>query len=288
MAINQISNDCRGPVKCISTSHSNQTMEDTRTRTTENHQPLILICLVLATLAFATVVQKIMSTQPTEVKKDNKGTDKCAGDSGDVIDNCAGKTAADGNEENEEEEESDSDGDEYEDDDDDEINNLDLDVPIKNSYGITDGPFKMILCINMSLSMGKGKMCAQCGHATLGAYIKAQKHCDSAILWWQRMGQVKTDDLRITLFPFLNFISSTMQVESDVKFYFCQAKVAVKVDNDEALFELARMAQLKGLVTYIVEDAGRTQIAAGSKTVLAIGPAPVSVFEGLTGHLKLL
>ena len=48
------------------------------------------------------------------------------------------------------------------------------------------------------------------------------------------------------------------------------------------------MAQLKGLVTYIVEDAGRTQIAAGSKTVLAIGPAPVEAFESLTGHLKLL
>lgn len=67
-----------------------------------------------------------------------------------------------------------------------------------------------------------------------------------------------------------------------------QAKVAVKVENDAALYELARMAQLKGLVTYIVEDAGRTQIAAGSKTVLAIGPAPVEAFESLTGHLKLL
>ena len=64
--------------------------------------------------------------------------------------------------------------------------------------------------------------------------------------------------------------------------------MAVKVENDAALYELARMAQLKGLVTYIVEDAGRTQIAAGSKTVLAIGPAPVAAFESLTGHLKLL
>ena len=43
-----------------------------------------------------------------------------------------------------------------------------------------------------------------------------------------------------------------------------------------------------GLVAYIVEAAGRTQIAAGSKTVLAIGPAPDSVLKKLTGHLKLL
>jgi Peptidyl-tRNA hydrolase PTH2 len=184
-----------GHVKCSIAIHSNQKMEETRSRTTENHQPLILICFVLATLAFAAVAKKIMSTQPTEVKKDINGTDKCAGEPGDVIDNDAGKTTADNEVENEDEEESDSDGDEYEDEDDDE-NDVDSDVPIKNSYGITDGPFKMILCINMSLSMGKGKMCAQCGHATLGAYIKAQKHCGTAILWWQRMGQVKADNPR--------------------------------------------------------------------------------------------
>ncbi|CAM9864636.1 unnamed protein product [Discosporangium mesarthrocarpum] len=35
-------------------------------------------------------------------------------------------------------------------------------------------------------------------------------------------------------------------------------------------------------------DAGRTQIAAGSHTVLAIGPAPVSAFEGITSHLSLM
>lgn len=87
--------------------------------------------------------------------------------------------------------ESESDGDEYEDD---EETDEDLEVEIKNSYSVTDGPFKMVLCINMSLSMGKGKMCAQCGHATLGAYIKAQKHCDTAILWWHRMGQVTDFD----------------------------------------------------------------------------------------------
>jgi hypothetical protein len=180
-----------GHVKCGVAIHK---MEETRSRTTENHQPLILICLVLATLAFAAVAQNIMSTQPTEVKKDTHGTDKCAGETGDVIDSGVGKTAADNKVANEEEEESDSDGDEYEDDDDE--NDAYSDVPIKNSYGITDGPFKMILCINMSLSMGKGKMCAQCGHATLGAYIKAQKHCDTAILWWQRMGQVNAENPR--------------------------------------------------------------------------------------------
>ena len=40
--------------------------------------------------------------------------------------------------------------------------------------------------------------------------------------------------------------------------------------------------------SYIVHDAGRTQIAAGSQTVLAIGPAPKGDIDKLTGHLSLL
>jgi peptidyl-tRNA hydrolase, PTH2 family len=54
------------------------------------------------------------------------------------------------------------------------------------------------------------------------------------------------------------------------------------------MLNLERRAREKGLVTYIVEDAGRTQIAAGSKTVLAIGPAPKHMFDGITDDLKLL
>ena len=52
-------------------------------------------------------------------------------------------------------------------------------------------PYKMVLCVNTSLNMGKGKIAAQCGHATLGAYQSASKHCSSSVLWWQRTGNKK-------------------------------------------------------------------------------------------------
>jgi PTH2 family peptidyl-tRNA hydrolase len=52
--------------------------------------------------------------------------------------------------------------------------------------------------------------------------------------------------------------------------------------------ELAQKAIQRGLPAYIVHDAGRTQIAAGSQTVLAIGPGPKSVIDQVTGHLSLL
>jgi PTH2 family peptidyl-tRNA hydrolase len=63
--------------------------------------------------------------------------------------------------------------------------------------------------------------------------------------------------------------------------------VALKVDEEE-MDTLKKAAADAGLITYTVYDAGRTQIAAGSKTVLAIGPAPVGDIDAITGHLKLL
>lgn len=42
-----------------------------------------------------------------------------------------------------------------------------------------------------------------------------------------------------------------------------------------------------GINTYVVEDAGHTQIKAGSKTILAIGPAFSNEIDPFTEHLKL-
>lgn len=47
-------------------------------------------------------------------------------------------------------------------------------------------------------------------------------------------------------------------------------------------------ARRQGLATYLVQDAGRTQVEPGSRTVLAIGPAPKSQIDLVTGDLKLL
>lgn len=72
--------------------------------------------------------------------------------------------------------------------------------------------------------------------------------------------------------------------------------------------QLALQARQAGLESHIIRDAGRTQIARGSKTVVGIGPGrlhvaaaefaclltcsvvagPVGVINQVTGHLKLL
>ena len=49
-----------------------------------------------------------------------------------------------------------------------------------------------------------------------------------------------------------------------------------------------RDAAASGLPLFVVQDAGRTEVAPGSRTVLAVGPAPASRVDQVTGRLKLL
>ena len=65
-------------------------------------------------------------------------------------------------------------------------------------------------------------------------------------------------------------------------------KVALQVKDEEEMMLLRAKAMSLGLVAEVIADAGRTQIEAGSHTVLGIGPAPKSVVDVVTGHLRLL
>jgi PTH2 family peptidyl-tRNA hydrolase len=66
-----------------------------------------------------------------------------------------------------------------------------------------------------------------------------------------------------------------------------QAKIALQIKGEEELLLLQAQAMSLGLCARVIQDAGRTQIAAGSRTVLGI-LGPKSVVDGVTGHLKLL
>ncbi len=64
-----------------------------------------------------------------------------------------------------------------------------------------------------------GKIAAQCCHATLGAYKRALKKTPNAVKAWEMLGQ---------------------------------AKVCLKVDTEEEMLQLAKLASENGLVNYIV------------------------------------
>ncbi|KAF0693675.1 Aste57867_15378 [Aphanomyces stellatus] len=116
-------------------------------------------------------------------------------------------------------------------------------------------PHKMVLVVRNDLKMGKGKIAAQCGHATLGAYKRAVKRTPRAVECWETFGQ---------------------------------AKIALKIESEDEMLALASRAKDMGIVHHVVIDAGRTQIAPNTRTVLAVGPAPNGDVDNLTGHLKLM
>lgn len=114
--------------------------------------------------------------------------------------------------------------------------------------------FKMVLVVRNDLKMGKGKIAAQCSHATLGLYKKILHRAPKALSRWEMCGQVK---------------------------------VVVKIESEDDMLELQARAKSLAIPTHIVVDAGRTQIAPNSRTVMAVlGPA--DMVDDVTGGLKLL
>lgn len=113
---------------------------------------------------------------------------------------------------------------------------------------------KMVFLIRTDLEMTKGKVAAQCCHATLAAYKAAMKTNKKWVDQWEDCGQTK---------------------------------VTLKCPDEETMLSLKQTANALGIVAKDIIDAGRTQIASGSRTVLAIGPAPKSLVDIVTGSLKL-
>jgi PTH2 family peptidyl-tRNA hydrolase len=65
-------------------------------------------------------------------------------------------------------------------------------------------------------------------------------------------------------------------------------KICVKVKDEAGLIEVQKMANNLGLPSYLVADAGHTQVAAGSLTVCGIGPADSAHIDLITKDKKLL
>uniref|UniRef100_A0AAV2JDW3 Peptidyl-tRNA hydrolase 2, mitochondrial n=1 Tax=Knipowitschia caucasica TaxID=637954 RepID=A0AAV2JDW3_KNICA len=116
------------------------------------------------------------------------------------------------------------------------------------------GEYKMIIVVRNDLKMGKGKVAAQCSHAAVSAYKQVQKRHPELLKEWEYCGQ---------------------------------PKVVVKAPDEETLIDLLARAKEMGLPVSLIQDAGRTQIAPGSRTVLGIGPGPSDLVDMVTGELKL-
>jgi PTH2 family peptidyl-tRNA hydrolase len=100
---------------------------------------------------------------------------------------------------------------------------------------------EMLLFVRRDLKMRIGKIAAQIGHGSISIFLKLVKTHPAVAEAWATERSVK-------------------------KFFYCP--------DEETLLTLEKQAKEQGYRATIIHDAGRTQIAAGSATVLAVAPVP--------------
>ena len=112
---------------------------------------------------------------------------------------------------------------------------------------------KLAVVVRADLGMGRGKIAAQAAHAAVAAALASLGSSDFRA--WLRDGQ---------------------------------PKVILRASSQEQLRAIAEQADAAGLPVQVIRDAGRTQVAEGTPTCCAIGPADASLIDAITGDLSLL
>jgi peptidyl-tRNA hydrolase, PTH2 family len=112
---------------------------------------------------------------------------------------------------------------------------------------------KLAIVVRADLKMGRGKIAVQVAHAAVAAVLA----CFGGAVFhkWLEDGQ---------------------------------PKVVLKAPTAEVLNDVIDRARAAGLRVEPVHDAGRTQVAAGTLTCCAIGPAPRDQLEAISASLTLL
>jgi len=111
---------------------------------------------------------------------------------------------------------------------------------------------KQVIIIRQDLKLPKGKAAAQASHASVEAVLKSDSELVKA---WRKAGM---------------------------------AKIVVKVKDEKELVKIFQKAKDNNLTASLITDAGRTVIAPGTKTCVAIGPDEEEELDLITGELSLL
>jgi PTH2 family peptidyl-tRNA hydrolase len=110
---------------------------------------------------------------------------------------------------------------------------------------------KQAIVVRSDLGMGKGKLAAQCSHASLSSYRKCDKKLAQE---WEEEGQ---------------------------------KKVVLKVGGEEELLSLYEKMK-REVPCALIRDAGHTQLEPGTISCFGAGPADEKLLDKFLGHLKLL
>ena len=111
---------------------------------------------------------------------------------------------------------------------------------------------KQAIIVRKDIKMGKGKLAAQCCHASVGSF---EKTSSDIIRKWKNDG--------------------------------C-AKIVLKVQSLDELFILREIALENNISNFLVTDAGRTQLPTSNITCLGICPDTDENIDKVIKDLKLL
>ena len=112
--------------------------------------------------------------------------------------------------------------------------------------------YKQVIVVRSDLKLSKGKLAAQAAHASLEAYLRADK---DAISQWEAAG---------------------------VK------KIVLKVQDLKELMEVYDRLKAAKLKPSLIKDAGHTEVEPGTVTCVGVGPAEENQVDKITGHLKMM
>lgn len=110
---------------------------------------------------------------------------------------------------------------------------------------------KQVILVRADLKLSPGKMAAQVAHAAVLCTLKSDR---ILVNDWLSSGSKKT---------------------------------VLKVKNDAELYKYQKAARDHGLKCEMITDAGRTEIAPGTETCLAIGPELEEKIDKITGDLSV-
>ena len=111
---------------------------------------------------------------------------------------------------------------------------------------------KQVILIRMDLKLPKGKAAAQAAHAAVEATLRSD---DSLVQEWRSEGM---------------------------------KKVVLKVKDEKELVSFFQRAKDSELTAAMITDAGRTVVAPGTKTCVAIGPDDEEKIDAVTGSLSMM
>ena len=129
---------------------------------------------------------------------------------------------------------------------------------------------KQVLVVRKDLKMRKGKIAAQCAHASMKVLLKAMP---------------RTVDGDRTARTLVYEAGTALHAWLEGSF----TKVCVYVESEEALLAVAADAKAKGVPFALITDSGRTEFGGvPTRTVVAVGPDWRARVDEVTGDLPLL